>query len=167
MVEVDLYCRRCNRRFSAEHASAPCPGCGGMSMAWRDAPTIVFADTQPIRYEATDPQTDELIETRLGNYWIESFLGEGGMVRVYRAEHLTLERPCAIKVLRPSIAAKDATSVETFPGRGSVRRRAGSSPRGDFAHDRQRAQSALHRNGVCGRPVAGPVARHGTQSLGG
>ena len=114
MVEVDLYCRRCNRRFSAEDASAPCPGCGGMSMAWRNAPTIVFADTQPIRYEATDPQTDELIETRLGNYWIESFLGEGGMARVYRAQHLTLERPCAIKVLRPSIADKDATSVETF-----------------------------------------------------
>ena len=114
MVEVDLYCRRCNRRFGAEDASAPCQGCGGMSMAWRNAPTIVFADTQPIPYEATDPQTDELIETRLGNYWIESFLGEGGMRGVYRGQHLTLERPCAIKVLRPSIADKDATSVETF-----------------------------------------------------
>lgn len=114
MNEADLYCRGCNLRFTAEKAATPCPSCGGVSIAWRDAPTIVFADTQPVAYEESDLQDDELIETRLGNYWIESFLGEGGMARVYRARHLTLERPCAIKILRPSIAAKDATAVETF-----------------------------------------------------
>lgn len=64
--------------------------------------------------DAEDAAVNELVGQRLGNYWIEAFLGEGGMARVYRARHLTLERPCAIKVLRPSVAVRDPHAVESF-----------------------------------------------------
>ena len=50
-------------------------------MACRDARRSCLPILRPSAYEATDPQRDELIETRLGNYFIESFLGEGGMGR--------------------------------------------------------------------------------------
>jgi len=36
---------------------------------------------------------------RLGNYWITGFLGRGGFAHVYMAEHISLHRLAAIKVL--------------------------------------------------------------------
>jgi eukaryotic-like serine/threonine-protein kinase len=36
------------------------------------------------------------------------------MARVYRARHLTLERPCAIKVLKPSIMERDEDAIAAF-----------------------------------------------------
>ncbi len=48
---------------------------------------------------------DNLIGKSLGPYRIESRLGEGGMGEVYRALHVNLERPVAIKTLRPEVAA--------------------------------------------------------------
>lgn len=61
-----------------------------------------------------DEPVEDLVGNQLGNYQIERFLGQGGMARVYRARHLTLERPCAIKVMKTSIAEKDEDAVESF-----------------------------------------------------
>ncbi|WP_428268338.1 protein kinase domain-containing protein [Haliangium sp.] len=43
-----------------------------------------------------------------GRYRVLSFIGSGGMGRVYRAEHMLLEKPVAIKVLAPEYARDEA-----------------------------------------------------------
>ncbi|HWH43638.1 MAG TPA: serine/threonine-protein kinase [Thermoleophilaceae bacterium] len=53
---------------------------------------------------ATDPR----IGTVLAGYRIEAPLGKGGMGVVYRAEHLHLQRPVALKLLAPNLAEDQA-----------------------------------------------------------
>ena len=43
--------------------------------------------------------------TRLGPFEIVGLIGTGGMGEVYRAQDTRLNRPVAIKVLRPEVAA--------------------------------------------------------------
>ncbi len=60
------------------------------------------------------PIRDPLIgATMAGRYLIEEVIGEGGMATVYRARHKLVDRPCAIKVMNPALAA-DATVRERF-----------------------------------------------------
>jgi serine/threonine protein kinase len=47
---------------------------------------------------------DPRLGTEVGGYRIDSFLGRGGMSRVYRAEHGRLGRPVALKLLGPELA---------------------------------------------------------------
>jgi eukaryotic-like serine/threonine-protein kinase len=44
-------------------------------------------------------EAESLIGVRLGNYVLDQVIGRGGMGTVYRAEHVYLKRPAAIKVL--------------------------------------------------------------------
>lgn len=53
--------------------------------------------------------TQGLLGRRLGQYQIESLLGQGSMACVYRARHLGLDRPCALKIM-------DAGLEEEQPG---------------------------------------------------
>jgi eukaryotic-like serine/threonine-protein kinase len=48
---------------------------------------------------------DEVIGTTAGNYRILSKISDGGMGSVYRAEHVLIGRPVAIKVLLPEFTA--------------------------------------------------------------
>src|SRR3984885_10452667 len=58
--------------------------------------------------------TDPLIgKTLAGRYVIEDLLGEGGMSTVYRACHKLVDRPCAVKVMSPTLAT-DANVRERF-----------------------------------------------------
>src|SRR5512144_1456965 len=45
----------------------------------------------------------ELFGEVVGNYRIESLIDEGGMGRVYRARHVHLNRPAAIKIMLPEL----------------------------------------------------------------
>lgn len=55
----------------------------------------------------------DLVGLLEGRYRVEALLGEGGMGRVYRAEHVGLQKPVALKVLRSELGA-DATVVARF-----------------------------------------------------
>jgi serine/threonine-protein kinase len=60
------------------------------------------------------PPPDPLVGRTLdGRYRIESVLGEGGMGLVYRARHAMLNKPLAIKVLKPEVS-KDAEVMQRF-----------------------------------------------------
>jgi len=45
--------------------------------------------------------------TTIGNYRLLRLLGEGGMGIVYQAEHLSMGRPAAVKILRPELASNE------------------------------------------------------------
>jgi Protein kinase domain len=56
---------------------------------------------------------DSLIDTTVGSYRIMSVLGRGGMGVVYRAEHVRLGRPAALKMLQPHLTY-DPAIVQRF-----------------------------------------------------
>ncbi len=51
-----------------------------------------------------DPLIGQVLD---GRYRVESVLGEGGMGLVYKAVHVTLRKPLAIKVLRPEVSKNE------------------------------------------------------------
>jgi serine/threonine-protein kinase len=60
------------------------------------------------------PAVDDLENERLGQYNLGTVIGRGSMGRVYRAEHLGLRRPCAIKVMNPGLVARQPQVHEEF-----------------------------------------------------
>lgn len=116
MLLIAGKCPRCHSRVSAE-SGRNCPHCGA---SWdKDATRQVRDLDMTTEFRADDDtvggaEDDDLVGQELGTYYIESFLGQGGMARVYRARHLTLERPCAIKVMKPDIVSRDQDAVAAF-----------------------------------------------------
>ncbi len=83
-------CPGCEREVSDKLAY--CPECGQkLTSTW-----------EPEEY---DPLSDSLIGTTIARkFLIESVIGEGAMGRVYRATHIGLDRPVAVKVLHKHLA---------------------------------------------------------------
>jgi serine/threonine protein kinase len=61
--------------------------------------------TEPL----ADPDPRELVGSTVDDrYRILEFIGQGGMGNVYKAEHVTIRRPVALKLLHPALATLDA-----------------------------------------------------------
>src|SRR5437870_10567364 len=87
-----LSCSRCGRRFPDN--THLCPD-----------------DFMPLRADDTlvDAPVDRLIgQVFDGKYRLDERLGEGGMGTVYRATHLLIDRPVAIKVLNERFVTDEA-----------------------------------------------------------
>jgi serine/threonine-protein kinase len=79
-----------------------CPQCGG---EYDTTDRFCPKDGTPLRPKAGgDPLIGRVIADR---YLILAVLGEGGMGRVYLAEHVKMNRQCAVKVMNPSLLHDD------------------------------------------------------------
>src|SRR5215472_16231530 len=101
-------CLKCGAELSGYIADGLCPQCsqfpGAFGAAGQESTTsnlVVPADEQT------------LIGTSLNQYQIVSFLGAGGMGKVYRAQDTKLRREVAVKIL-PKELAGDAARLRRF-----------------------------------------------------
>ncbi len=111
------FCYGCNMRF--EQSAQRCPSCGQTLdeltendlQNWLDATTL---DALSRAAAEAGTQSDELVGSLLESYEVERVAGEGGMARVYKARHLHLGRPCALKVLNQDLATRLPEYAEMF-----------------------------------------------------
>jgi serine/threonine-protein kinase len=97
-----LQCPKCLRQFDA--GETVCPNDG----------TLLGADATMADEGAAAKPADALLGRVLDDkYRLDERLGVGGMGTVYRATHLLIERPVAVKVLNPRLVADD-TAKERF-----------------------------------------------------
>ncbi|HET8938747.1 MAG TPA: serine/threonine-protein kinase [Polyangiales bacterium] len=88
-----------------------CPQCGG---SYDDAIAFCPADGERTEAQVAQPSQDPLIGSVIdGRYRVEERIGEGGMGVVYRATHVVLRKPFALKVIRAD-QATDANIVQRF-----------------------------------------------------
>nr|WP_161501202.1 serine/threonine-protein kinase [Rhodopirellula sp. SM50] len=115
MARSTRYCQRCNKRYDVVLTEVVCPRCDGRLSDWIDGSTVDLDETNELGFLAEDQEPSEtFVGQTFANYQIEAFLGQGGMARVYLATHLSLQRPCAVKVLRPSTLGRGERAIETF-----------------------------------------------------
>lgn len=69
--------------------------------------------TAPLEVDDQIPTTELIGHTVGGRYRLEEFIGEGGMAFVYRATHVTIEKPVVIKILQGRLLANEK-SVQRF-----------------------------------------------------
>ena len=77
-----------------------CPRCG---LRYPATATTCFVDGLPLE-DIHDPRVGTVLA---GRYELEEVLGEGGMATVYRAHHRLVNRPCAVKVMKPRYATQE------------------------------------------------------------
>ena len=91
------------------------PPCGKCQ---RDAPNgalfCPFCGVAIVPPQAPGASIDTLVgQTIRGTYFVQERIGGGGMGQVYKATQLNLDRPVALKLLRPSFHS-EPTIVQRF-----------------------------------------------------
>lgn len=125
---LTVYCPACNEAFLGMTGKAVCPRCGMNVTNARSLSlqTVVLntadlaAGARTSRHSSDQDHMNSMIGTELDRYHLESFLGKGGMGWVYLARHLQLDRPCAVKILSPSLIKRDPEYLERFYSEGQA-----------------------------------------------
>ncbi|MBC8029610.1 MAG: serine/threonine protein kinase [Pyrinomonadaceae bacterium] len=91
-----LHCPTCGRRYSSDLEFCP------------EDQTPLQADSTVAGEAAVDPLIGHTLDQK---YHLESRLGIGGMGTVYRARHLLIDRPVAVKVLNPRFVEDEAARI--------------------------------------------------------
>ncbi len=106
-----MSCPSCGCALTVDGAA--CPKCGAVAPA---GPSGGAGDSVPAKVQAPATATapDQNVGRVLGGkFEILELIGQGGMGKVYRARHLTLDRQVCVKTLKPSLL-DDATLVGRF-----------------------------------------------------
>lgn len=125
---LTVYCPACNEAFLGRLNDSHCPRCGMVAFApdQMSLQTIIlgeFDDSRSGMIAGTPCEEDDLdclVGQELDRYSVENFLGKGGMGWVFLARHLHLNRPCALKILTPSLTTRDPDYVDRFYTEGQA-----------------------------------------------
>ena len=97
---------------------AKCPRCARVLPAGSDKLCVYCGASLPSREKTRSsarraPREPQIGDVVAGRFRIEELIGQGGMGKVYRARHLTLDRQVCLKMLRPALL-EDSTVVGRF-----------------------------------------------------
>jgi eukaryotic-like serine/threonine-protein kinase len=92
MTQASITCAGCHHAY--EQSALFCPNCG----------------TPKVRSQTSDALVGKLLGER---FQVQELIGQGGSGTIYRAEHVTLRRRVAIKVLHDELS-RDELAVERF-----------------------------------------------------
>jgi serine/threonine-protein kinase len=71
-----------------------------------------MASANSTRDERATPADFDAGRARVGMYRVSEAIGRGGMGVVYRAEHIALQKPVALKVIRPEVAHEPTVAAQ-------------------------------------------------------
>ncbi len=119
-------CPRCNQLVCQDLTTHTCVDRGvaatsATQLVDRLGETLAYRNPDEGSSSLEDSEDDDgfssaeaLVGATLGQYRLDEIVGRGSMGRVFRAEHLGLQRPCAIKVMNPGLVSKQPQIRERF-----------------------------------------------------